>query len=110
MALRIHAQMLASPANTDLLFFVCPFESFVSSKLTVCNNGGAGSFAVYAVPNGETVSAANLIRGLGEPLAASTSVDLSSGITLSRGDALYVRSSLATTVFTLFGEGIGEEG
>lgn len=111
MALRIHGQMLGTPTGTDLLLFVCSFTEFVSSKLTVCNNSGGGvTFAVYVVPSGETVGTQHLIRGQTEALAASTSVDISSGITLARGDAIYVRSSAATTVFTLFGEGIGDSG
>lgn len=113
MALRIHSQMAADPAATEILFYVCDFEEFVSSKLFVCNTAGAATFGLAvlsASSDALTVTTVNRLYGPTEAIAANTTIVLPAGITLARGDAMFIRASAATVVFTLFGEGVGEEG
>lgn len=110
MALRIHAQMMSDPAATDLLYWTCPFNSFVSSRIFVCNQGASGLFRLGIKPVVyDALQAVNWIY-FDEAIAGTTTFAVPSGITMERGDAMYIRGNNATMSFTLFGEGIGDEG
>lgn len=111
MALRIHAQMTSSPVGTDILFFHCPYEEFVSSKLFVANSGGAATFTISLVPADvdEIIGVNHNLFG-GHAIAANTTIVVPPGITMQRGDTMFINGSSVDLTFTLFGEGIGEEG
>lgn len=110
MALRIHAQMETTPAATALLFFSCPYAEFVSSKLMVCNRGAGTTFTIWVVPGDvDAPSNANLLYSA-EAIAGTTTREVPSGITLARGDTIFISSAANTVTMTLFGEGIGDEG
>lgn len=110
MALRIHAQMETTPAATTLLFFSCPYAEFVSSKLMVCNRGAGTTFTIWVVPGDvDAPSNANLLYSA-EAIAGTTTAVVPAGITLERGDTIFISSAANTVTMTLFGEGIGDAG
>lgn len=112
MALRIFSQITSDPALTDLLFFTCPYESFVSSRLFVCNRGAATTFGIAVVPADIDAVLPGAINQIyfGEAIAANTTFAVPPGITLARADQIWVAGGAATLTFTLFGEGVGEPG
>lgn len=109
MTLGIHAQAISDPAATDLILFTCPTDSFVSSRLFVCNRGGATTFSVAVVPasfDGLSPLPMHYLH-FAEPLAANTTYIIPAGITLQRADQLFIASASTAVTFTLFGEAIG---
>lgn len=106
MVLAIHAQMTTDPTGSDLLFFACPYSSFVSSRIMVSAAGSSGAFTLYAVPSGDTDGpASHHLLYNAFVVSANTTLEVPPGITLEEGDELWVKGSSVLTV-TLFGEGI----
>lgn len=113
MAVRIHAQVTADPAATDILLFVCPFEGFVTSRIFVCNRSGGGvTFRLAVTPHNldATAPGASEYLYFDKAVAANDTLVVPPGLTLERGDQVWVRGSSTSVSFTLFGDGVGEEG
>lgn len=109
MALAIHAQMVCDPTGTDLPLFTCPYEEFVVSRLWASTAGASCAFTLYIVPDGDDGPAAKHMLYDARSIPANDALVTPAGITLSRGDQIWVKAS-ATLRVTLFGEGIGVEG
>lgn len=102
---KVLAQLNPSATTLTLLFTVPAATSVVVSKLTVCNQGIAGSFRVSVSVAGAADNAKQYID-YDVPIAVGESIDVAQGVTLSTTDLMRVYASHANMSFNLFGDEI----
>jgi hypothetical protein len=98
----------ASPdATTDTTLYTVPSATQVTiSSITICNRaGGAGTYRIAMIPNGETLADKHYIA-YGAGVAANDTIALTIGLTADAGDVITVYASSASVSFGLFGSEI----
>lgn len=102
---KVAGQALPAAATDTLLYTVPASTNFVESTLSICNQDISGSairYRVAVVPNGQTLAAKHYIA-FDKLVDIADSKFLTLGLSMGPGDMIYVRSSSATTSFSLFG-------
>ena len=102
---KVAGQALPAAATDTLLYTVPGSTTFVESTLSICNQDISTSairYRVAVVPNGQTLSGKHYLV-FDKLVDIADSKFLTLGLSLGPGDMIYVRSTSATTSFSLFG-------
>ena len=95
---KVLGQVIPSPSSLTNLYTVPAATSTIVSTLVVCNQtASAKTFRIAVKKLGVSISAYDA------PIAASDSIFLTIGITLSATDVIAVQSTAGSVGFSLFG-------
>jgi len=102
--IKILGQLYPAAGATELLYVV-PDNRRAIVKITIFVNGGANdNVSIAMLPLGETLSIKNyLIANLSALSKLESQMASATGITLSEGDQILVKSTVGDTIFHCYG-------